>query len=200
MRELGTQLVIWTGGESFSRTDFPKMLKHTNDLGIKNHIIINGTHIRDEVFETLHQVEPQRIDISLLSPVEAQHDRLAVRNGAFKKLLQFIEKCQKQKLTICLTMTLTKENSDTYHRFRSFCGKLGVQGRTSILVHPEYLPEDVSNTKYHRFRITDERCAELTSDAIVKTPGLNWSSPCYGGGTRISTGFRRQLDCLCTKS
>lgn len=104
----GASKVFFTGGEPFSRKDFPVLLERTVALGMRASVITNATYLRGEIFGTLKRLGVQ-LGVSLDGTDEATND--AIRGeGSFRQVIEALERCRDEGISTTLYVTVTAAN------------------------------------------------------------------------------------------
>lgn len=130
LRNSGVILLQWHGGEASVRADFPDLLRLGDSLGFYVDFFTNGSSLvwrRPQVFDVLRTLNaPPLVIVSLLSPTEADHDRLAHRRGAFHRALDTVKRLRDVGCPVRLEIALTKETVGQLGRARSLAEELNV--------------------------------------------------------------------------
>ncbi|MFJ8015700.1 StsB family radical SAM/SPASM domain sactipeptide maturase [Streptomyces sp. NPDC096339] len=117
--ELGTKVLVFTGGEPMLRKDLFRIVEHANDSGLKSNIITNATMIRNEAtakrFAELFNV----VTISLDGGTAETHDRTRGK-GSFARTRRAIELLNAEGVTPAINHIVTSDNIDELEDFASF--------------------------------------------------------------------------------
>ena len=109
--EVGSPLIILTGGEPLLREDFFDIAKYAADKGLPIAIGSNGTLITSEIAKKIKQIPISRLAISLDFPSRILQDQFRGRSGAFDAALQGIEVARRCGIEIQINSTITKLNA-----------------------------------------------------------------------------------------
>ncbi|MBI4332169.1 MAG: radical SAM protein [Chloroflexi bacterium] len=110
MSELGTEMVILTGGEPLLRKDLLAVMRRCRERGIMTVLGSNGTLIDDSVAVDLKEAGLQGASISLDSLQSEKHDSFRGRTGCWEGALNGIRACSRQGLPVVVQTTLTSWN------------------------------------------------------------------------------------------
>jgi len=107
-RDAGASKVFFTGGEPFSRKDFPALLDRTVALGMQASVITNATFLRSATLKLIKQLQIQ-LGISLDGADEITND--AIRgHGSFRKAIEALRQCRVSGISTILYVTVTAAN------------------------------------------------------------------------------------------
>jgi len=101
--------VNFTGGEPLLRPDWPAIVGHLNDLGIRTKILTNGLALKPDVVAELKNVGVEAVGVSL-DGLEKNHDYIRGREGLFKSIITNIEKTQSAGLNVTIITTVNSLN------------------------------------------------------------------------------------------
>ena len=110
MAELGTEMVILTGGEPMLRTDLLAIIGHAREKGIMPVMGSNGTLIDEDVAASLKEAGLQGVGISLDSIQPKKHDSFRGLSGCWETAVKGMNACLKQGLPVIIQTTLTPWN------------------------------------------------------------------------------------------
>jgi radical SAM protein with 4Fe4S-binding SPASM domain len=112
MHSLGTQAVIFSGGEPLLRKDFVlQLIEHCDDLGIIPAMLSNGLLMTPQTVLELQEAGLKAVGLPIDSVVPEKHDHLRNVPGSFGKTLQAIKACLELDLEVVVTTMALK---DTY--------------------------------------------------------------------------------------
>ena len=212
--ELGSPIVILTGGEPLLRPDIFDVAKYGDDKGLRMVMAPNGTLITEEIAEKLSAAGIKRISISLDGASRECHDRFRGVEGAFDGALRGIEYAKKAGIEFQINTTITKANLEQIPEIQQLAVDLGAVAHHIFLLVPtgrgkyildqeitakEY--EDTLNWFYdqrdktplqlkatcapHYYRILRQRAREEGKKVTFESHGLDAvTRGCLGG-----TGF-----------
>jgi len=112
MHSLGTQAVIFSGGEPLLRKDFVlQLIEHCDNLGIVPAMLSNGLLMTPQTVLELKEAGLKAVGLPIDSVVPEKHDHLRNVPGSFGKTLQAIKTCLELDLEVVVTTMALK---DTY--------------------------------------------------------------------------------------
>jgi len=127
MANLGTQAVIFSGGEPLLRKDFILTLaQYCEDNGIIPAILSNGLLITPQVALQLKEAGIKAIGIPIDSVLPANHDHLRNLPGTFKKAVSAIQTCLDIDLEVIVTTMALKDTFNEMPKRIEFLDSLGV--------------------------------------------------------------------------
>jgi len=127
MANLGTQAVIFSGGEPLLRKDFILTLaQYCEDNGIIPAMLSNGLLITPQVALQLKDAGIKAIGIPIDSVVPANHDHLRNLPGTFKKAVSAIRTCIDIDLEVIVTTMALKDTFSEMPKRIEFLASLGV--------------------------------------------------------------------------
>jgi MoaA/NifB/PqqE/SkfB family radical SAM enzyme len=125
-RDAGTSKVFFTGGEPFSRKDFPALLDRTVALGMRASVITNATFIRSTTLELVKQLQVQ-LGVSLDGADEATND--AIRGqGSFRQTVEVLRQCRDSGISTTLYVTVTAANVEQLDALARLARELDCNG------------------------------------------------------------------------
>lgn len=127
MVALGTEAVIFSGGEPLLRKDFVLTLaEYCDDIGILPAMLSNGLLITPEVALQLKEAGIKAIGIPIDSVNPQSHDHLRNLPGTFKKAVSAIQTCLEIDLEVVVTTMALKDTFNEIPKRIEFLGNLGV--------------------------------------------------------------------------
>ena len=127
MANLGTQAVIFSGGEPLLRKDFIlRLTQYCEDNGIIPAMLSNGLLITPQVALQLKDAGIKAIGIPIDSVVPANHDHLRNLPGTFKKAVSAIRTCIDIDLEVIVTTMALKDTFNEIPQRIEFLASLGV--------------------------------------------------------------------------
>lgn len=124
---LGCATVSFTGGEVFSRTDIWKILDYAKKRGFNIKIGTNGTLLTKKEIETLFEIKPVDVNISIYSTDPSIHDLVTGVKGSFQRSMSAITRLAKHKIPVCIKCMIMKQNFNSYKGVARMAEKLGVE-------------------------------------------------------------------------
>ena len=157
--ELGSPIVILTGGEPLMRPDIFDIARHGTDRGLRMVMAPNGTLIDAENARRMVESGIQRISISLDGATAASHDRFRGVDGAYEGALNGIRRAREAGLEFQVNTTVTRSNLAEIPKIHQLAIDLGAAAHHIFLLVP------TGRGKY----IVDQ---EITAEEYETT--LNW--------------------------
>lgn len=157
--EVGTPIVILTGGEPLLRADIFEISKYGTDKGLRMVMAPNGTLITETIAGKMADSGIRRISVSLDGATAESHDRFRGVEGAFVGALRGIRLAKSAGIEFQINTTITKTNIDQIPKIQDLAVELGA------VAHHIFLLVPTGRGKY----IVDQ---EITSDEYEQT--LNW--------------------------
>jgi len=111
MAELGTEVIIFSGGEPLLRkSKLLKLIEHCNDLGIIPALLTNGALLDLKTALELKDSGVLAVGIPLDYVEPEKHDGLRNTPGAFKSAVKAIKICHHVDLKVVVTTMLFEDN------------------------------------------------------------------------------------------
>ena len=127
MASMGTEAVIFSGGEPLLRKDFVLTLaQHCEDLGIITAMLSNGLLINAHTALQLKEAGIKAIGIPIDSVVPENHDHLRNLPGTFNKAVSAIQTCLDIDLEVVVTTMALKDTFNEIPKRIDFLSNLGV--------------------------------------------------------------------------
>ena len=212
--EVGSPIVILTGGEPLLRPDIFDITRYGTDQGLRMVMAPNGTLITDEIAKRLADAGIKRISVSLDGAAKETHDRFRGVDGAFDGALKGIASAKTAGIEFQINTTITQHNLAEIPRIQELAVKLGAvahhifllvpTGRGKYIIDQAITAEEYENTLNwfydqqgktplqlkatcapHYYRILRQRAKAEGKSVTFETHGLDAvSRGCLGG-----TGF-----------
>ena len=128
MANLGTEALIFSGGEPLLRKDFVLALaEYCVDLGIIPAMLSNGVLLSRKVAWELKEAGIMAVGIPIDSIVPESHDRLRNVPGTFDKALKAIRACKEADLEVVITTMALKDTFEEIPKRIEYLAKLGIE-------------------------------------------------------------------------
>ncbi|MDP2728908.1 MAG: radical SAM protein [Dehalococcoidales bacterium] len=202
MSELGTEMVIITGGEPLLRRDLLAIVSRTRKQGIMTVMGSNGTLLSDGIAGTLKEAGLQGVAISLDSLQAEKHDEFRGINGCWESAIAGMRCCLKQGLPVIVQTTLTSWNYQEVPTLIEFAQDLGAtafnlyylvctgRGEQLADISPQQYEESMASLvdaqALHPSIMVRAKCAPQVA-RIARQRGL----PVAGGGCPAGTRYLR---------
>ena len=145
--DAGCLYLLFTGGETLLRPDFPEIYLHACRKGILTTVFTNGTMVTERIIETFNTCPPQCIEISLYGATAETYEKITGVEGSFEKCLQGIRRIKKEGFNLKLKTMLLTINSHELEDMKAFAADLGASFRYDAGVFPR-LDGDRSPLQY----------------------------------------------------
>jgi radical SAM protein with 4Fe4S-binding SPASM domain len=127
MAALGTEALIFSGGEPLLRKEFVKSLaRYCIDLGIIPAMLSNGVLLNHQVAYELKEAGMMAVGIPIDSVYPQNHDNLRNVKGSFNKAVRAIKACLDTDLEVIVTTMALKDTFEEMQQRIEFIASLGV--------------------------------------------------------------------------
>ena len=211
VKEVGTPVIILTGGEPLLRPDIFEIARYGTEKGLRMVMAPNGTLITEQNAKEMVEAGIQRISVSLDGATAESHDRFRQVEGAFDGALRGIQWVRQAGLDFQINTTITQLNFEALPRIQALAVELGAVAHHIFLLVPtgrgKYIVdqaisaqqyEDTLNWFYdqrdktplqlkatcapHYYRILRQRAHQEGKSVTFKTHGLDAvTRGCLGG-------------------
>ncbi len=167
MAELGTQAIIFSGGEPLLRKDFVLALaEYCIDLGILPAMLTNGVLLNSRVAWELKEAGILAVGLPIDSINPEIHDKLRNVPGSFDKALKAIDVCLDVDLEVVVTTMALKSTFEEIPKRINFIANLGVDevavydlvpvGRGKNMIEEAMTQEQRFKTVQHLQRLQEQ--------------------------------------------
>ncbi|AUH49677.1 radical SAM protein [Chromobacterium sp. ATCC 53434] len=173
--ELGLARFVITGGEPLVMKDFDQVIEA---LDPDKHYIItdsNGWFLDLERAKHLKAIGVEKVQISLDSFVEKDHDNFRNKPGSYKRVLRAVDACMEAGLNLILSTVLVKGRART-EEFRQMCEYVTARG---IGLYVSYAKPTGSCTEHPEFVIEKED-ADILRQLEKEYNVFSHMTPSYG--------------------
>ena len=115
------------GGEPFLRKDIFDIAFFARENGLHISVSTNGFLIDEEITSKIKESRISKIEISLDSALEEEHDNFRNKKGSFKKAISAIELLRKNDVEVAVSSVISKINYKSYDELIDLVRKLGVK-------------------------------------------------------------------------
>jgi heme b synthase len=136
IREVGTPIIILTGGEPLLREDIFDIAAYGNRIGLRMVMAPNGTLLTPEIVEKLKQSGIQRISVSLDGASPQTHDDFRGLDRAFDDAIRGIKFAKAAGLEFQINTTITKTNLKEIPAILKLAENLGAVAHHIFLLVP----------------------------------------------------------------
>ena len=214
LQSVGVNKVYFTGGESFSRKDFLKILERTVALGMQVAVITNATLLQKITIEMIKKLGIE-LGISLDGTDDITNDNIRGQ-GSFKKAIKALKQCQNINIPTTIYVTITAANVSQIDTFAKLAREYGcksvhfnevnIAGRALdfsselaiSIEQKQYLPKLIANIASSVFgeklSIVDESCwVDGTSLFISADGNIYFCSEIFQRRPELAIGNIRSL-------
>jgi len=209
--EIGTPIVILTGGEPLLRPDIFDLAAHGTAKGLRMVMAPNGTLITSAVAKKMADSGIQRISVSIDGATKEDHDRFRGVQGAFEGALRGIKAAKQAGIEFQINTTISKINHDQIPEILKLAEELGAvalhifllvpTGRGKYIINQEITADEYESTLNwfydqkkktrlqlkatcapHYYRILRQRAKENSQPVTFQSHGLDAvTRGCLGG-------------------
>jgi MoaA/NifB/PqqE/SkfB family radical SAM enzyme len=174
-RDAGASKVFFTGGEPFSRKDFPALLDRTVALGMRASVITNATLLRNATLEVVKQLQVQ-LGISIDGVDETTND--AIRGqGSFRQAIEALKQCRDSGISTTLYVTVTAANVKQLGALARLARELGCGGvhfnEVTIAGHALHFSDELALSEEQKKRLP-EMVAQTASNVFAEKLSLQF--------------------------
>ena len=127
MHSLGTQAVVFSGGEPLLRKDFVlQLIEYCDDLGIITAMLSNGLLMTPHTALQLQEAGLKVVGMPIDSVVPEKHDHLRNLPGTFNRTVQAIKTCLAIDLEVVVTTMALRDTYTEMPKRLEFLYDLGV--------------------------------------------------------------------------
>ena len=127
--DLGTTLVIFDGGEPALYEELPELVAFVDDRAIST-LFTSGAGFTAALARQLKEAGLYAVNVSLDSPLEAEHDAMRGREGVFSEAMSAIENALAAGLLVDLYVVLRRENMSHLCDFHELARRMKVHELT----------------------------------------------------------------------
>ncbi len=151
IREVGTPIIILTGGEPLLRNDIFDIAAYGDKIGLRMVMAPNGTLIDEENARKLKESGIKRISVSLDGASPGTHDNFRGLTNAFNDSIRGINIAKAAGLEFQINTTITKTNLDEIPKILALAEELGAVAHHIFLLVPtgrgKYIVDTAINAK-----------------------------------------------------
>lgn len=133
--ELGTTLVIFDGGEPALYNELPELVASVDDRAIST-MFTSGAGFSADLACRLKDAGLYAVNVSLDSPLPAEHDAMRGRSGVFQDAMNAAKNALGAGLLVNFYVVLRRENMQHLHEFHRLARHMGAHELTFFEVVP----------------------------------------------------------------
>lgn len=157
--QVGSPIVILTGGEPLLRADIYELARYGTDKGLRMVMAFNGTLVNEETAQKIADAGIKRISVSLDGATRKTHDKFRGIEGSFDGAIKGLELMKDAGVEFQINTTITKANLAQIPEILDLAVEMGA------VAHHIFLLVPTGRGKY----IIDQ---EINAEEYEKT--LNW--------------------------
>ena len=127
--EAGVLYLTLTGGEIFSRRDFPEIYAHAWDRGMMVTLFSNATMINERIIEVLKERPPEVVEVTIYGADAEHYEGTTGIKGSFARFERGIDLLQAAGIRLTLKHTVSNLTVDHLEAVRRYCAERGVSTR-----------------------------------------------------------------------
>ncbi|MCP4723360.1 MAG: heme b synthase [Desulfobacteraceae bacterium] len=151
IREVGTPIIILTGGEPLLRDDIFDIAAYGTKIGLRMVMAPNGTLITPKIAERLKACGIKRISVSLDGSTPQSHDDFRGLKNAFNDSIRGIKIAKDAGLEFQINTVITKTNLEEIPKILSLAEQLGAVAHHIFLLVPtgrgKYIADSAIDSK-----------------------------------------------------
>ncbi len=125
-----------TGGDIFTRNDFINIYLYAKKKGFIIELYTNGALITDAIIDVFDKYPPLLVDISIYGSCEDTYKKVTEISGAFKKVINNIEKMITKGIRVSLKAPVLNLYFDELPQIKEIAKKYGLPFRTGFEIFP----------------------------------------------------------------
>ena len=122
--------VLWltlTGGEIFSRRDFPEIYRYARSKGLLVTLFTNGTMMNEKLAALFQELPPFLVEVSVYGPNAEVYERTTQIPGSFARFVRGIDLLQKAGVPLVLKTPLSTLTQDHLAGLTAFAKERGLR-------------------------------------------------------------------------
>ncbi len=136
IKEVGTPVIILTGGEPLLKEGVFEIANYGTALGMRMVLATNGTLINPTIAKMIKDSGIQRVSISIDSSDEKMHDQFRNVKGAFNAAINGIHILKNNGIEFQINTTVTKYNINQIEKIMNMAINLGAVAHHIFLLVP----------------------------------------------------------------
>jgi MoaA/NifB/PqqE/SkfB family radical SAM enzyme len=131
-KDLGIWELTITGGEPFLHPEINEILKYAREKDVIIAILSNLTVLNDTHIETLKEIYPSHIQVSLYSLKPEIHDSITGVTGSHKRTIESIEKCYKNDIPLQVNCPIIEVNKNDFQDVLDWVRAKGIKANADF--------------------------------------------------------------------
>jgi radical SAM protein with 4Fe4S-binding SPASM domain len=136
LKEMGTMLLTFSGGEIFLRNDLIEILEYA----AKHFLVIlltNGTLISSYKAKEIKKTGVMQVEVSIYGACAEIHDQITRTHGSYSKTMRTLEILKKEQIPTVIKYTTMKQNIQEYNEVKKIALQLGARLSISHFLIPK---------------------------------------------------------------
>ena len=147
LKDLGTQLIVFTGGEPLLRKDWFEIGQNVKDFNLNLSIISNGFLINEKMVTQFRKLDPYAVAISIDGAISKTHDSVRKIKGSFNKCIEVLQLLTKNDIPTTVVTTIHKGNIKELPKLRSMLLDRGIAWQIQLAVPIGRFPKELILSK-----------------------------------------------------
>ncbi len=192
LRSLGVIRIQWSGGEVFTRPDFPELLRYAASLGFMNNVKTHAGHVTPERAAMMAGYGVFRMDVSIYSLRDEVHDEVTRMPGSLQASLVGMKNALDAGIAVRAAVVIFQKNSAEVEELDRYFRDMGCD----VSFNSSILSDNNASTHLDGLRLTPEQLDDVNrrrlglrvaagEDVTVKPEFNVDDNPCGAGGTLI---------------
>ncbi len=162
-RDMGTPLVVLTGGDPAKRPDLVHLVRFGRQLGLRMALTPSATPlVTPELLRELVDAGLSRLAVSLDGVRRGQHDAFRGVQGSYGHTLSILREAHALGLTTQVNTTLTAYNEHDLDRLADLLTKFEIELWSVFLLVPTGRGQDLSGLEPHAVEAQLEKLADIS--------------------------------------
>ena len=133
----GCLLLLLTGGEILTRTDFFDIATYARKKGFALTLFTNGTLITPDIADRIKGLYPRGVGISIYGATAGTHEAITQVPGSFDKSINALKLLRKRGIRTRFTSVLMRSTVGEYEQMRALAEELGAEFKYDTIVLPK---------------------------------------------------------------
>ncbi|MGQ9611167.1 MAG: radical SAM/SPASM domain-containing protein [bacterium] len=169
LKRNNTFIILFSGGEIFTRSDIIEILNYARKLNFKIEIFTNGTLLDNYLIKELHELSINNIAVSLYATSDKIHDKITGVSGSYRATIDAIELLIRQGISVTIKTTIMKDNFSEVDALYNWSKKRKIHYQLSYTIAPS-LDKMRNNQK---LRLTNTQIKELLQKKWIRNHVVN---------------------------
>ena len=136
LRELGTPILVFSGGEPLMRPDLFELAAYARDIGLPTALATNGTIMDEHVAQKVIDVGIRRVSMSFDGPTAEIHDNFRGIHGAFDSSVAAFKLLKSMGMSLQINTTVARHNYTKLNEMYQLALDLGADALHIFMLVP----------------------------------------------------------------